>query len=191
MPCRPAGKLVDSLPISPHILFGEGLQPVIAKAASSDRTYEDMADGFVQAVLVRPTPPSLTNLRTAVKGREKHCPCHFMHIVPSPPTRAGAQQVLLEKEETTARSCAEDFHQAKGFLRPEEPAQRQTQRWERQRWKGSQDDLTRCPGPELDLGGSWHVALWPECPSPYPLQDRSSLMGTFSVTGQRSQCQVS
>ena len=42
-------KMADSLPfsISPNSLFGEGLQPVIAKAASSARHYAEMAEGFV------------------------------------------------------------------------------------------------------------------------------------------------
>ena len=62
-------KLADSLPISPHSLFGEGLQPVIAKAASSARSYADMADGFVQAGLVRPRPPVLNRPRDGHKRK--------------------------------------------------------------------------------------------------------------------------
>ena len=50
-------KMADGLPISPHSLFGEGLQPVIAKAASSARHYAEMVEGFGQAGLARPRPP--------------------------------------------------------------------------------------------------------------------------------------
>lgn len=81
-------KMADSLPISPHSLFGEGLQPVIAKAASSARHYAEMADGFVQAGLSRPRPLHHTNLAIAIKGRGRTPPRLFVHATASP--RAGA-----------------------------------------------------------------------------------------------------
>ena len=49
-------KHADSLPISTHSLFGEGLQNDMAKANSSARTYAAMADGFVQSGVTRPRP---------------------------------------------------------------------------------------------------------------------------------------
>ena len=39
-------KMADGLPINPHSLFGEGLQPVIAMAASSAKSYAAMPDGI-------------------------------------------------------------------------------------------------------------------------------------------------
>ena len=70
-------KLVDSLPISPHSLFGEGLQPVIAKATSSARSYMDMVDGFVQAGLVRPRPPIPNRPQDGHKRKRVDSPLPF------------------------------------------------------------------------------------------------------------------
>ena len=94
-------KLADGLPISPHSLFGEGLQQVIAKAASFARSYADMTDRFfVQAGLGRPRPPVPHRLQD---GRERKrgdsppfCPRSRQ------PSRL-AQQILLEMEEATER----------------------------------------------------------------------------------------
>ena len=186
-------KLVDSLPISPHSLFGEGLQWVIAKAASSARSYVDMVDRFVQVGLVRLRPPVPNRLRDGCKRKRVDSPPPFAHAVASPPSasttdpprKGGSRSATAHQGPLTSpREC-----RSPPLGRKSSPKANSREKAEEERNPSRPDMLSSA---RAGSRRSRHGALWPDqYPSPCPPQDHPTLsMETSPVSGQRSQCQV-
>ena len=83
-------KLADSLPISTRSLFGEGLQQSLPRPRPPPGSTRIRRTDLYRLVWSGPDPPSLTNIRTATRGRGTLPLPSFVLGVASPPTRAGA-----------------------------------------------------------------------------------------------------
>ena len=111
-----------SLPISTQSLFGEGLKSVITKVTSTARNYVAMAEGFIQAGLYKPRPKGPNKGQYSWKRKREGSPLTFRFEEPPVQEFRLVQQVFLQIEEASPRSCPKDGLPAlKGVKAPSWP----------------------------------------------------------------------